>query len=204
MIKPLDNENSIFIITNVITNKQYLENYINTACNIKRHQSKFMGRDIPRSQICYTKSGQCYQYSGVRHKTVEFPPYITELFKRLMIRVQQIIPDNPYTELDTATDLMYSNKYVRGGSIGEHKDDENINWGLVIVYSLGQTRYMRIRKNKVKNEKNKFINVAMPHNSLIGMYGPNFQQLYTHRIDKLKIGEPVGNRLSLNGRYIKI
>ena len=33
------------------------------------------------------------------------------------------------------------------------------------------------------------------------MYGPSFQKHFTHQVEQLKEGEPVGTRLSLNVRY---
>jgi alkylated DNA repair dioxygenase AlkB len=116
----------------------------------------------------------------------------------LLQAFQQVLPDNPYREYDTATDLFYSDKQDRGGSISAHRDDENPKWGLVLNFSLGQTRYLRIRHD------GKFVaTVAMPHNSLVCMYGKHFQRDYTHQVNKLKPGEEIHPRYSLNVRFTK-
>jgi alkylated DNA repair dioxygenase AlkB len=107
------------------------------------------------------------------------------------------MPPNPYTELSSGVDIVYSSKFPRGGSIGCHSDDE-MNWGMVIVLSLGQTRYFRVRRKSDGD----WVNVKLGHNSLTVMYGPTFQELYTHQVDKLKEGEPVGIRMSMNARFL--
>lgn len=73
-------------------------------------------------------------------------------------------------------------------------------WGIVIIFSLGQTRWLRIRSKKHKSQ---WINVEMSHNSLLVMSGESFQQRYTHQVDKLTKHDIVGNRLSLNVRFTK-
>lgn len=103
-----------------------------------------------------------------------------------------------YTVPSSAVDICYDGTLERGGSIAAHKDDEE-DWGMVIVFSLGQTRYLRVRNDVTKE----FVNVEMRHNSLVVMYGDTFQKMYTHQVDRLSPNEPIGTRLSLNVRYLK-
>lgn len=158
--------------------------------------------EIPRRQICYTRDGAPYKYSGRKHPTTVYPAHVLSLIQVLLEAFQQVVPDNPYRTVDTATDLCYSPLQDRGGSISAHRDDENPHWGLVLNYSVGQTRTLRVRYDYQGN-KGSFINLDMPHNSLVVMYGPGVQKYYTHQVDKLKPSQAVGTRYSLNVRCVQ-
>jgi len=138
---------------------------------------------------------------GGKASNVQYPEYVlkvADIFCSLVDNSLQIegLPKNPYTKLSTGIDIIYDASFPRGGSISAHKDDEQ-DWGMVIVFSLGQTRYLRIRRESDKS----WYNVEMLHNSVVVMYGPTFQQKYTHQVDKLHASDVVGVRLSLNVRY---
>ena len=95
------------------------------------------------------------------------------------------------------TDLRYGPETKRGGSIARHSDDENKSWGLVLIWSGGQTRNLLVGP---KGKPAKWI-VPMKSNSVTAMIGKDFQRLYTHGINKLSPNATVGIRYSLNVRY---
>jgi len=203
VIHQLDAENSIIIINNAIADTTQLSTYIDTALAVER-TSPMCGTPagpvpIPRSQMCYTTTGKPYLYSKTSHDTKPFPPHVLALIQQLIHVFNETVPDNPYVHIDTAADLMYSSQQKNGGSISAHCDYENPKWGLVLIHTLGQARYIRIRR---KDKSQPFINVKIDHNSLLAMYGPTFQSMYTHQVDKLKDGEEIGVRLSLNVRLV--
>jgi hypothetical protein len=106
---------------------------------------------------------------------------------------------NPYTRVSHAVDILYDASFARGGSIGRHKDDEQADWGLVLVYTLGQSRWLRVRHER----SGAWHNVEASDNSLIAMLGPRFQTDFTHQVDTLAEKEEVGARLSINVRFTK-
>jgi alkylated DNA repair dioxygenase AlkB len=75
-----------------------------------------------------------------------------------------------------------------------------MDWGLVLIFSLGQTRWFRIRR---KEGDNQYYNIEMKHNSVLLMHGETFQQLYTHQVDKLSKSDAMYYRLSLNIRFLE-
>ncbi len=140
-----------------------------------------------------------------------------------MVQVlQSVLPKgqiNPYTELSEGAMIAYTPEFARGGSVDWHRDKENPNWGLVAILTLGQTRYLRVRKhlanppkssatkNKKKGKRTasdaegEIVNVMLPDNSLVFMYGARFQKHWEHAVHKLPNEENVGTRLSLNFRF---
>lgn len=194
-----NNGNAVIAIYEALSTKQR-ETYLQAAINIERRSGRSDFGIKPREEVCYTVHGRPYKYSNVAHYTIKFPPHILHLVPEFLKMIQDYLPTgqiNPYTELSNAVDIMYSNKFARGGSISAHKDDED-KWGLVIIYSLGQTRWLRVRNDKTHH----FTNIKLEDNSIIAMYGSTFQTSYTHQVDKLTANEPVGNRLSLNIRFL--
>lgn len=101
-------------------------------------------------------------------------------------------------QLSHGVDIVYPSTIPGSGSISEHSDLE-LDWDMVIVYSLGQTRYFKVRDKLTR----KVVNVPTPHNSLLVMVGESFQKKYTHSIDRLKKNDVLGYRMSLNARYFK-
>jgi len=155
------------------------------------------GHSKPRKEVCYTTDGLPYLYSGVAHTTTRFPAHVLDVIPRLLAAVQTLVPSNLYTELCNAVDIVYDTSFDRGGSISAHSDDEGC-WGLVLIFSLGQTRWLRVRGKYTK----KWTNVEMLDNSLVAMHGCSFQGNYTHQVDKLPVGDVVGQRMSLNVRFM--
>jgi alkylated DNA repair dioxygenase AlkB len=168
--------------------------YIEKACLIERRSGMSGFGPKPRAEVCYTPNGETYRYSGKDHYTVEYPTHVKELIPKLLSQLN--IDSTSYT-LSNAVDIVYSNSFARGGSISAHKDDEK-NWSLVIIYSLGQTRWLRIRNDLTRE----YTNIELRDNSLVAMIGKDFQTKCTHQIDKLSMTEKVDIRLSLNIRFL--
>jgi len=199
----LDHENNciIHIATHVLDAAQ-LETYLAAAVQVRRKSGKSaFGARKPRLEICYSPDGKPYTYSRVAHHTIAYPSHVKTVMKIICAQLaKNYARTAAYTLPSSAVDILYDATFPRGGSIGEHRDDEDPDgWGMVWIYSLGQTRFLRVRKEG----DTQFYNVEMGHNSLTVMLGDTFQKLYTHRVDKLSANEPVGARLSLNVRYKK-
>jgi alkylated DNA repair dioxygenase AlkB len=173
--------------------------YMEAACGVQRFPGESGYGPKPRREVCYTVDGRPYRYSGVNHTTVKYPGHVLEVLPLFMKKVMELIPDNQYTWLSNGVDIIYSDEFPRGGSISAHSDKEG-DWGMVIIYSLGQSRWIRFRRI----DTGEFCcNVLMPHNSLTVMSGATFQRCYTHQVDKLGNDENIGVRLSLNVRFEK-
>lgn len=194
----LDKNNSLLVQHEVLTANQLTE-YLSGAAKITRFSGKAVFNSVKsRHEVCYTISGEPYCYSRLLQPTICYPPHVLNIIPSILEAVESSFSDNEYKELSNGVDILYSNEFVRGGSMGAHSDDE-MHWGLVVIFSLGQTRWLRVRK--IGNGA--FFNVEMRHNSLIAMHGCTFQQLYTHQVDKLYKEEEVQYRLSLNLRFKK-
>jgi hypothetical protein len=198
----LDIENAVVVIQNVLPPDVYGE-YLHHALLTERFSGKSAFNSMkPREEICYTVDGLPYNYSRIKQPTVVYPPHVLTIERILFQKFTEIVPENPFTVLSNGVDILYSEKQKFGGSIGVHSDDE-MPWGLVLVYSIGQTRTFRIREKGLSGYKD----FPLTDNSLVAMYGPTFQTRYTHQVDKLtptfveKYG--VQNRLSLNIRYLR-
>lgn len=197
----LDPENQLLIFHDVL-NPADLALYLNEATQVPRTSTRSGFGIKPRREICYSPDGSPYKYSGVNHPTREYPQHVLTVMRQFETLINQELAktstplSNPYTVPSSAVDICYNQEFPRGGSISRHKDDED-EWGMVVIFSLGQTRYLRVRAD----ETGKWWNVKVIHNSLVVMFGPTFQKKYTHQVDKLYEDEPIGVRLSLNIRY---
>jgi len=199
---PLSNNCYVGVIQNVlpINNR---DNYLKKSMQVSREQSIGAFNSLkPRFEVCYTIDGEPYKYSGKKHYTTIFPDHVSKLIPTLLNKFQQLLSEkniiNNYIQTSNAVDILYCDKIPLGGSIAAHKDDEHSDWGLVLIYSLGQTRWIRVRSDETKQ----FYNVRMDDNSLVAMYGKDFQKLFTHQVDKLNKNEEIGTRLSLNIRFL--
>ncbi len=191
----LDDLNSI-IVKNQFLDNENLSQFIKNIANTKRISS-YSGFGIkPRYEVCYTVTGEPYVYSNFSHYTIKFPSYILDIVPNILSIIEEFGLDNKYKNISHGVNILYSSDFERGGSISAHKDNE-MEWGLVIILSYGQSRWLRVRSCST----GKYYNVKMKHNSLICMYGSTFQKKYTHQVDKLNKKEKVGNRISINIRF---
>lgn len=199
-------EDNVVILTNNILSEEELEKYIDEASQIARTRGTSAYQKLePRHKVCYTIDGTPFKYSRTLHETKKYPQYILDLLptflniaKEELSKFGETIDITDY-KLSHGIDIVYSNVYPGSGSIGAHSDD-TLHWPLIIVFSLGQTRYFRIRNKDTKE----FTNVEIAHNSMLVMYGDSFQKMYTHQIDRLKPKDEEHYRHSLNIRFVKI
>ena len=193
------------VVSRNVLDAPALSQFVGGASTVKRRSGFSLGHRKPRAEVCYSETGEPYMYSGQQHRTVPFPPHALSLSKLAWTATAGALaaagrPPPAETQLCTGVDIQYSPAQERGGSMGAHADDEDSRWGLVLIYSLGQTRWLRVRRNLGDRT---FVNVRLEHNSVVAMYGARFQTLFAHQVDKLSSKEPVGSRLSLNLRYRK-
>lgn len=198
----IDNENAIGLFLNVLQPDE-IEEYLMEAIKVPRVTGKSGFGIKPRKEICYTVDGNPYIYSKIIHPTLKYPEHVLKVIKKFLVVIDKKFDhiqnnSNPYTILSNGVDILYDSSFPRGGSISAHKDDED-KWGLIMIYSLGQTRYLRVRNDNTKQ----YYNIKMEHNSLTVMYGESFQKYYSHQVDKLSNQDVIGARLSLNVRFKK-
>ena len=194
----LDDDNSVILVHDFLE-AIALQQYLDCATKVER----FVGVSVfnspkPRREVCYTIDGRPYRYSGITHTTRTYPEHVLQLIPSMLEAVQRQLPESPYRRLSNAVDILYGPEFIRGGSVGAHSDDED-DWGLVVIFSLGQTRWLRVRR---LSDKKSWINVEMRHNSILAMHGSTFQRRYTHQVDKLSRRDSVHPRLSLNVRFL--
>lgn len=207
----LDNENTLLIIRDVL-DEQQLKSYIKSACNVERIRGpSAYGQRKPRYEMCYSTDGKLFNYSNINHSTVVYPKHVKTVLPIFLDRIsEEYGQDVRQYRLSHGIDIVYPSTLPGSGSIGEHSD-LTLPWDMVVAYSLGQTRYFKVRRVKdtprdlpARDKTTRtVINVPTPHNSLLVMIGPTFQKKYTHAIDKLKSKDKLGYRMSLNARYFK-
>ena len=198
VILELDDENIIVILHDVLDDDM-IDEIVTSEQDLKRTRTMIRGHPIPRWEICYTNDGKPFSYSKVKHDSIKYPPHVDKLSDLMLKRFAEMIPENKYVVRSHGISLLYSKDLDGGGSISAHSDVVAMKWGLIAVLSLGQARWMRFRNI----ETGQFINAKLRHNSFVYMYGPTFQKKYTHQIDKLGTNDEVGNRLSINVRYLE-
>lgn len=203
-----DNGNHISFQKNILDFKQ-LRDLLSSEKTQTRYQPMFMQHPTPRFESIF---GGKFNYSGVkRNFTEEYPEHIKRLIDILLPKINERVremtgSDNPYTHVSNGISILYAPEAKKtGGGLCMHKDHESlkhgIHWSLILIYSVGQTRWLRIRRDSDGH----FFNVPTVDNSLILMYGPTFQKPapdgYTHGIDNLSSGDRVGARLTINIRF---
>ena len=94
----------------------------------------------PRSEICYTVDGKSYVYSKIAHKTTKYPQHVLKVIPKFLELLETQLPNNQFKTISNGIDIEYSDNFERGGSVGRHKDDDIAEWGLVLIYTLGEQR----------------------------------------------------------------
>ena len=202
-IHELDTKNCIIIVQNFLSSKDKTT-YMTEAHKVIREQGpSVFGHKKPRFELAYSIDGNPYTYSKKSHKTIKYPSHVLNLVPKILEKVKLCYPDTTYTQLSHGVDITYTDQLDRGGSIGEHSDDE-LPWKMVAVISFGQSRTFRIRhKHKQEGKKSRIIqDIQTKDNSLIIMYGDDFQEKYTHEIPKLSKKIKPETRWSINLRFL--
>lgn len=197
----LDDEGNMLLIVSCALEAPILEEYIKDAIAVPRVRGEgVFGSIVPRAEVYYTTDGANYVYSRKKAPTRTYPEHVRAIIPLLEEAVysgdrDDVLPPS-LGELDITGDICYDSSIAQGGSVGAHSDDE-AHWPAVMIYSLGQSRFLRV----INKETKATYNVEVSHNSIVVMLGETFQQKYTHQVDKLSKSEEVGTRLSLNIRY---
>lgn len=195
---PLDPVNSVVAVYDVLPQSKRDE-IAAIEVGIERRGGKAGYGEKPREEVCYTLDGNPVKYSGTSHYTVKFPQHLLDIFPIFLNVVQTQLPTpNYYTGLSDGIDILYSDKFVRGGSVSAHKD-KGMDWGLIVIYNLGQTRWLRVRRDS----DGEYVNVELRDNSLICMCGETFQKNYVHGVEKLPEESPIHPRISINVRFLQ-
>jgi len=196
-----DGPSELLIVPDILSSIDRSD-YLTEALKVERQQGKTIyGHAKPRKEVFYSPSGSPYRYSGRDHPTVKYPEHVSKAIFKIMTNLDQRLAvddciDFTKFKVSITGDIMYDSDIPQGGSCGAHSDDE-MKWPLIIIYSAGQTRWLRFRNKQT----GKYTNVEMVDNSIVIMYGDWFQEQYTHQVDRLALGEPVGTRHSLNIRF---
>ncbi len=195
---PLDEENSIVILHGVLPAEE-VAHYTEHADLVERPEGVApFGHKKPRREVCLRSENDthAYKYGGIAHRTVLYPEHTLRVIQKIYDAFLRVVPANPFTRLSLGVDIVYDATLKNGGSVAWHADDEDA-YGLVLIYSVGQSRTFRVRRNT----DGELHRVPTGNNTVIAMYGPTFQARYKHEVPKLRDGEPVHTRYSLNVRY---
>ncbi len=161
---------SVVVINDALTGDLYQE-FFDAAIQVERFCGKSAyGSMKPRSEVCYTVEGNSYVYSNIAHKTTKYPQHVLKVVPTFLQLLETQLPNNKFKTISNGIDIEYSDKFKFGGSVARHKDDDIAEWGLILIYTLGQSRYLRVRND----ETGQFANVLMKHNSLVAMHGKYF------------------------------
>jgi len=149
-------------------------------------QETFVWGKFPRLTAYYADEGVKYQYSGVTHEAIGWPPFLSAVKER----IQEVIGEK--------FNSLLLNFYRDGSdSISWHSDDEK-ELGTnptVASLSLGGERVFQIRHKTTKEKQSMILN----HGSLIVM-GGTMQHYWQHCVPKTT--KPVAARINLTFRNI--
>lgn len=199
-VLPLDAGSSIIHVPNFLTVEQRARAW---DADVERVQGPAsFGHLKPRREVCYSTDGKPYVYSGRAQPTIQYPQHVLDMVPGIVAIMREHAPDLPCTRLDHGVDIAYGADLPGGGSIGQHSDDENPNWGAVAIVSMGQRRWMRFRRKCDEGPNCDLCHLPLDDRSLVIMSGANFQKWYTHEVPKLPSLVVPEERRSLNIRFI--
>lgn len=120
---------------------------------------------------------------------------MTEVVQNFALLLKEKIGGAPL-QFFNANIVHYAPELARSGGRGKHADNPGANLKLVIIYSMGQTRHLKIYlDNRVVQT------VTMSDNSITAMVGPMFQQTFKHAVSKLPPTITPLDRYSFNARF---
>ena len=191
--KDLGNGNHLLIIHNILLPDERVS-YLQRVGDIQ-HVDSTIGNSM---EMNFTRDGSVPSYADVNQPTQVLPSHILEVAESVSSSTSAAIAGHIYTVLDTCAEIKLGKTMVRGGNICQQSDNLS-QWGCISILSFGQTRWMRISKVGAQGT----INVSMPDNSLLVMYGLSFQQQYQYQVDELPDGHSIGVNLLLKMRFRK-
>lgn len=194
-----DEGGSISLLDNILS-KEEREEYLKDALRVTRKRGlTCFGSSKPRLEVAYVPDHvkNNLRYSQQDHFTTSYPPHVKKVISILLSRIYDTKTDTLNLQLSHSIDILYDSTSERGGSIAAHADTSH-SYELILILSLGQSRYIRFKRKRDL----KFFNFKLKDNSLLVMVGNGIQKHFTHQIDKLSRNEDIGSRLSLNVRFV--
>ena len=193
--KDLGGGNHIYIIHDAVSESERIS-YLQQAADTTR-----MTTPSGISQMYFTRDGSVPSYADVNQPTETLPSHMLTICSTVSDSVSSAVADNPYTVLDNCAEYEFASTAYKGGGISTQSDAcaESSKWGCTAMLSFGQTRWIRFSKNNAQGT----INIAMPDNSIIVMYGTTFQDKYQYCVNELPDNHPIGTHLLLKMRFRK-
>jgi len=140
----------------------------------------------PRLTALFGNEGKSYSYSNIKMQPNAWSP----LLEKIKTQIEQV------TKVNFNVVLL---NYYRSGkdSNGWHADNEKELGTNPVIASLsfGTERTFQLKHNLDKNKK---INIALEHGSLLVMQGTT-QHFWKHQIPKTS--KPIGSRINLTFRF---
>ena len=142
----------------------------------------------PRLTALFGNEGKSYSYSNIKMQPNAWSP----LLEKIKTQIEQV------TKVNFNVVLL---NYYRSGkdSNGWHADNEKELGTNPVIASLsfGTERTFQLKHNLDKNKK---INIALEHGSLLVMQGTT-QHFWKHQIPKTS--KPIGSRINLTFRFVR-
>ena len=193
--KDLGGGNHIYIIHNAVSESERIS-YLQRAADTSRTNTP-----SGITQMYFTRDGSVPVYADVNQPTQTLPSHVLTMCSIVSESVSSAVAENPYTVLDNCAEYEFASTAHRGAGLAPHSDacSESSKWGCIAMLSFGQTRWIRFSKNNAQGT----INIAMPDNSIIVMYGTTFQDQYQYHVNELPANHPIGTHLILKMRFRK-
>lgn len=173
----LTSTEKIIIIKDFLSPNE-LNDYISAAGSIVRTKTEIsFGNIKPRLE---------YEYN-----VVNFPEHINMINKKILKSLTKNGIDTKST-IVSCIDALYGPDFTQGGSNGFHSET-SLPWQIMVIYNLGQTRWLRIKLENINN-------IRLYHNSLIILSGQDFWHKNIS-IDKLPKDSDVYTYHNLIFRY---
>lgn len=193
--KDLGGGNHIYIVHNAVSNSERIS-YLQRAADTSR-------KTTPSGikHMYFTRDGSVPVYADVNQPTQTLPSHVLTMCSIVSESISSAVTENPYTVLDNCAEYEFAATSYKGGCIAPQSDGcvESSKWGCIAMLSFGQSRWIRFSKNNAQGT----INIAMPDNSIIVMYGTKFQDEYQYQVNELPDDHPIGTHLILKMRFRK-
>ena len=150
------------------------------------HRPKFLDMTFDIGQTGVPHRG--YSHTEMVPSVANFAQLIREKFSHYQ--------PNSYTKLYNSNLVHYTPAIGQGGGRGLHQDNPDIDLGMVLIYSWGQERQIKIV------DAYESYTETLPSNSIFAMFGPDFQKMAKHMIKRLPASQKPGNRYSFNCRFM--
>lgn len=161
-------DNSLWVFPNFLSEMD-LKAYVTAASTVTRAIN-----DLKHARTSDSRSFVRY-YTGSK----QVPAHVNDL----AFRVRQRIPG--INGLSFVADHLFGATHAGGGGLWEHSE---VGKQTVVLFSLGQTRYLRLREKRfrAKDEKraNYLASVALSHNTVVILHGDTFQRNYKMSMEK--------------------